>query len=83
VTGNWGFSGRDIVKVLRSFGYRPVDRTGSHVKLRYVHPTNADDVRVVSIPMHDRIRIGTLQNIADQCSAEDFHAWCEWIDQHR
>jgi predicted RNA binding protein YcfA (HicA-like mRNA interferase family) len=76
------FSGRDIVKVLRSFGYRPVDHTGSHVKLRYEHPTNDDDVRVVTVPLHDRVRTGTLQQITDQCGADDFHAWCEWIDDH-
>lgn len=70
------FSGAEVVKVLRSFGYSIVGRTGSHVKLRYEHPTNEDDVRVVSVPLHDRIRTGTLQNIADQCGAEDFHAWC-------
>lgn len=28
----------------------------------------------------DEIPIGTLQSIADQCGADDFHAWCEWID---
>ena len=58
-----------------------VDRTGSHVKLRYEHPTNDDDVRVVSVPQHDRIRIGTLRNIAEQSGAEDFEKWCQWIDQ--
>jgi predicted RNA binding protein YcfA (HicA-like mRNA interferase family) len=58
-----------------------VDRTGSHVKLRYEHPTNDDDVRVVSVPQHDRIRIGTLRNIAAQSGAEDFEKWCQWIDQ--
>jgi len=27
-----------------------VDRTGSHVKLRYEYPTNNDDIRVASVP---------------------------------
>ena len=28
------FSGREIIAVLRSFGYVPVSRSGSHVRLR-------------------------------------------------
>jgi predicted RNA binding protein YcfA (HicA-like mRNA interferase family) len=76
------FSGREIVKALTKNRYRIVDRTGSHTKLRYEHPQNPDDVRIVTVPMHDRIRIGTLRSIADQCGANDFHAWCRWIDHH-
>jgi predicted RNA binding protein YcfA (HicA-like mRNA interferase family) len=49
------FSGRDVVKALSKNRFAIVDRTGSHVKLRYEHPTNDDDVRVVSFPQHDRI----------------------------
>ena len=75
------FSGRDIVKALIKNRFVIVDRTGSHVKLRYEHPTNDDDVRVVSVPQHDRIRIGTLRNIAEQSGAEDFEKWCQWIEQ--
>jgi len=29
------------------------------------------------------IPTGTLQSIADQCGANDFHAWCAWIGEHR
>jgi predicted RNA binding protein YcfA (HicA-like mRNA interferase family) len=59
---------------------RYVARTGSHVQMRYV----ADDgeVRNVTVPMHDRIKTNTLQNIADQCGANDFDDWCRWIDEH-
>ena len=32
--------------------------------------------------MHTEIKIGTFHSIADQCGAENFHAWCEWIDDH-
>lgn len=77
------FSGREVVKVLTKNRFYIVDRTGSHVKLRYEHPRNPDDVRVVTVPMHDRIRTGTLQSIAEQCEADDFRSWCEWIDEHR
>ena len=69
------------MKALTKNRFHIVDRTGSHVKLRYEHPTNDDDIRVVSVPMHDSIRIGTLRNIADQSGAEDFQAWCEWIEE--
>jgi predicted RNA binding protein YcfA (HicA-like mRNA interferase family) len=76
------FSGRDVVKVLTRNRYRIVDRDGSHVKLRYEHPTNEDDVRIVTVPQHSRIREGTLREIAEQCGANDFRAWCAWIDEN-
>jgi predicted RNA binding protein YcfA (HicA-like mRNA interferase family) len=75
------FSGREIVAVLRSFGYVPVSRSGSHVRLRYEHPETGE-VRNVDVPMHTEVRVGTLRSIADQCGAEDFHEWCRWIDDH-
>lgn len=76
------FSGREVVKALTKNRFYIVDRTGSHVKLRYEHPSNEDDVRVVSVPMHDSISIGTLQNIAEQSGAEDFESWCRWINDN-
>lgn len=75
------FSGREIVKVLTTFGYVPVSREGSHVRLRYEHPETGE-VRNVDVPLHDEIRIGTLRSIADQCGANDLQAFCEWIDDH-
>jgi len=74
------FSGREVVKALTKNRFYIVDRTGSHVKLRYEHTSNEDDIRVVTVPMHDRISTGTLRDIADQCGASDFQAWCEWIE---
>lgn len=73
------FSGREIVKGLRSFGYAPA--RGGHVRLRYEHPTSGE-VRNVDVPQNAEVRIGTLRSIADQCRAEAFGAWCEWIDDH-
>lgn len=75
------FSGREIITVLRSFGYVPVPRSGGHVRLRYEN-TDTGDVRNVDVPMHDEVKIGTLRSIADQCGAEDFQEWCRWIDDH-
>ncbi|GAA0511626.1 HicA toxin of toxin-antitoxin [Halorubrum aquaticum] len=59
-----------------------MDRTGSHLKLRYEHP-ETDEIRVVSIPLHDEIRAGTLRNVADQCGALDFDEFCKWINRNR
>lgn len=73
------YTGEELVKALTEMDYQPVDRTGSHFKLRYVHP-DTGEVRNVTIPMGGEIRIGTLQNIANQCGANDFQAWCRWID---
>jgi len=75
------FSGREVVKALSKNRFYIVDRTGSHVKLRYEHPTNDDDIRVVSVPMHDSLDIGTLRSIVDQSGARDFDAFCRWLDQ--
>lgn len=78
------FSGRDIVKALRKKRFRPVGRTGSHVKLRYEHP-DTGEVRIVSVPLKDSDRISqdTYRSIAAQCGADDFDAWCDWIDRNR
>jgi predicted RNA binding protein YcfA (HicA-like mRNA interferase family) len=76
------FTGREIVSTLTDMGYRPVDRTGSHLKLRYVHPETGER-RNVTVPLGHEIGGNTLRNIAEQCGANDFHAWCEWIDAHR
>lgn len=59
------FSGRDVVKALTKNRFHIVGRTGSHVKLRYESSVNDEDVRVVSVPMHDRIDVGTLRSIAE------------------
>lgn len=76
------FSGEDVIKVLQRFGYRRDRQRGSHVVLKYSHPETGE-VRTVTVPLHDRIRLGTLQSIADQCGANDFDAWCRWIDENR
>jgi predicted RNA binding protein YcfA (HicA-like mRNA interferase family) len=77
------FSGRDVVKVLTKNGFRLTGRTGSHVQLEYQSPVNSDDVRKVTVPMHERLQARTLRSIASQCGAEDFEAWCQWIDRQR
>ena len=80
--GRTTFSGREIVGVLIDFGYYPVSRRESHVRLRYQHPETGE-VRLVDVPQHDEVKIGTLHSIANQCGAKDFQFWCEWIDENR
>jgi len=76
------FSGEEIINVLRKFGYRHDRTRGDHVILKYTHPETGEK-RTVTVPLHDRVRVGTLQSIAKQCGANDFHEWCRWIDDHR
>ncbi len=75
------FSGQEIISVLTSFGYVPKSHRGSHVRLRYENE-DTGEIRNVDVPLHDEIAIGTLRSIADQCGADDFHAWCAWINEH-
>jgi len=75
------FTGEEVAKVLDDMGYKPVSRTGSHLKLRYKHPETGE-VRNVSVPMGGEIPQGTLRNIAEQAGAEDFDEFCKWIDRN-
>lgn len=75
------FAGEEIASVLASHGFVPVDRTGSHLKLRWESSTD-DEVRVVTVPLVDDIPTGTLRAIAEQSGAKDFDAWCAWIDEN-
>ena len=53
-------SGRQLAHALiRHFGYREVNRVGSHIVLQTDSPTH----HRVSIPDHDLLRIGTLNAI--------------------
>lgn len=78
------FDGQTIVKVLRQHNFRPVGRTGSHLKLRWESP-DTDEVRIVTVPMKpkDKIPQGTMRSIAEQSGANDFRDWCQWIDRNR
>ena len=73
------YDSHEIVKALTEMGFQPVDRTGSHLKLRYIHPETGE-VRNVTVPMGKEISGTTLQYIAKQCGAKEFNAWCDWID---
>ncbi|MFB6352917.1 MAG: type II toxin-antitoxin system HicA family toxin [Halobacteriales archaeon] len=75
------FSGRDSIKVLRTHGDEITGRSGSHVQRRSV--TDGSTVRNVTVPLYDQLGVSLLRTIANQCGANDFQAWCEWIDRHR
>jgi predicted RNA binding protein YcfA (HicA-like mRNA interferase family) len=53
-------SGRELVRLLKRYGYESTRQVGSHIRLRsnlrgYVHS--------ITIPDHDSLRIGTLNSI--------------------
>lgn len=50
--------------------------------MKYQHPETGEK-RTVTVPMHDRIKTGTLRDIADQAGARDFDEFCRWIDRNR
>jgi predicted RNA binding protein YcfA (HicA-like mRNA interferase family) len=77
------FSGLEVVKVLVNVGGFEWRRTtGDHAQLYYEHPTNEEDRRQVTVPLHDELRRGTLRDIAESAGANNFDAFCEWIDRN-
>lgn len=81
--GRRTFSGREVVKVLVNVGGFEWRRTtGDHAQLYYEHPTNEDDRRRVTVPLHDELRTGTLRGIADSAGARDLEEFCEWLDRN-
>jgi len=55
--------------------------TGSHAILKYRHPETGE-VRTVSVPLHNELKTGTLRGIAEDAGANDFDAFCEWIEDN-
>ena len=77
------FSGYEIVTGLVNVGGFEWRRTTvNHVQLYYEHPTNEDDRRHVSVPLHDEGRVGRRRNIATQAGANDFESFCVRIDRN-
>lgn len=84
--GTRDFSGEDIYKVLVNVGnFQHVRTTGDHLILKWEPPAEHTEAetRTVVVPAHDSISIGTLRDIADDAGAEEFDAFCAWIDRHR
>ncbi|OVE83375.1 type II toxin-antitoxin system HicA family toxin [Natronolimnobius baerhuensis] len=77
------FSGAEVVKALvNAGGFEWRRTTGDHAQLYYEHPTNEDDRRRVTVPLHDELRTGTLRSIADSAGARDFEEFCAWIERN-
>jgi len=61
-----GVSGDRLVRALTHLGYERVRQKGSHVRLRHTGPP----VHVVTIPLHNPIKIGTLHSILSEVARE-------------
>lgn len=73
----------EVVKVLVNVGgFEWRGTTGDHASLYYEHPTNEDDRRHVTVPLHDELRTGTLRDSADSAGAVDFDAFRGWLDRN-
>ena len=58
-------SGREVVDILRRFGFEPQKQRGSHLKLRRLTPSGK---QVLTVPLHDELDTGTLRAIVRQAS---------------
>lgn len=57
-----GVSADRLIRALERLGYRSIRQKGSHVKLRNEGPP----VHVITIPLHDPLKIGTLHGIVTE-----------------
>jgi predicted RNA binding protein YcfA (HicA-like mRNA interferase family) len=58
-------SGKDIIKLLSKIGYSIVRQKGSHIRLEKRTPVG---VHKITIPFHDEITKGTLNDILSSVS---------------
>jgi predicted RNA binding protein YcfA (HicA-like mRNA interferase family) len=58
-------SGKQLIKLLKKFGYRSTRQTGSHIRLlsNYLETEHK-----ITIPAHSYIKIKTLNNILNEIS---------------
>jgi predicted RNA binding protein YcfA (HicA-like mRNA interferase family) len=61
------FSGTELARALRRFGYDVVRQTGSHLRLTRHH---AGDDQHITIPGHKSLKIGTLNNILGDIASQ-------------
>ena len=54
-----GLTGLELIKLLKPFGYEVIRQTGSHIRIQ----THQHGEHYETIPQHDPIKIGTLNNI--------------------
>jgi len=53
-------SGRDLIKLLRRYGYQVTRQVGSHIRLR---SDSRGHAHYMTVPDHDNLRLGTLNAI--------------------
>ncbi len=54
-------SGKELVKLLAKLGYKEIRRSSSHIRLAGKYTNNLE--HHITIPNHNPIKIGTLNNI--------------------
>ncbi|HLB26134.1 MAG TPA: type II toxin-antitoxin system HicA family toxin [Dehalococcoidia bacterium] len=59
-------SGKEIIAILRRFGFEVHSQKGSHAKLRRVSP--AGERQTLTIPVHDELDVGTAYAVFRQAS---------------
>jgi predicted RNA binding protein YcfA (HicA-like mRNA interferase family) len=57
-------SGKEVIAILRRFGFEVQSQRGSYAKLRRVSP--AGDRQTLTIAVHDELDVGTLRAIFRQ-----------------
>jgi predicted RNA binding protein YcfA (HicA-like mRNA interferase family) len=60
-----GYSGKEVIKRLKKFGFVKVSQKGSHIKMKGVVEGH---IRTVIIPDHKQIAVGTLSSILRQAN---------------
>ena len=67
-----GLSGAELIKVLERKGYVQMRTKGSHVRL--YPPDFSPNAKKVTVPLHKRLKTGTLLNIMKDAglTIEDF-----------
>lgn len=61
-------SGKEVIKILREFGFEIYNQKGSHVKLERITSNGQRQRLVVAVHGNKPIRIGTLRSIFRQAS---------------
>ena len=59
-------SGREVIRIFESFGFKTIKQTGSHVKLRRIG--RMDEKQTLTVPLHFEMSISTIKSIFRQAS---------------
>jgi hypothetical protein len=64
-------------------GRRPMRNSGRPESTPRTTAKRGVEKRTVSVPLHDRVRTGTLRGIAEDAGAKDFDEFCKWVNRKR